>query len=98
MDLDRRIRIYGNTITGNHRRFLLASLRHGIRIRSYGVGTMAKGSAFQLNRAGFSLQEVLVVVAIGLIITAAALATMSNAIANMKLRASMTSVSGLLQN
>jgi len=59
---------------------------------------MAKGSAFQPNRAGFSLQEVLVVVAIGLIVTVAALPTMSNAIANMKLRASMTSVSGLLQN
>jgi prepilin-type N-terminal cleavage/methylation domain-containing protein len=59
---------------------------------------MARGSADKLNRAGFSLQEVLVVVAIGLVATAVALPTMSNAIANMKLRASMTSVSGLLQN
>ena len=59
---------------------------------------MARRRACKLNRAGFSLQEVLVVVAIGLIVTAVALPSMSNAIANMKLRASMTSVSGLLQN
>ena len=48
--------------------------------------------------AGFTLQEVMVVIAIGLIITALGAPVMSNAIANMKLRSSMTSVSGLLQN
>jgi prepilin-type N-terminal cleavage/methylation domain-containing protein len=59
---------------------------------------MARSNAGRATQAGFSLQEVLVVVAIGLIITAAALPSMSTAIANMKLRSSMTSVSGLLQN
>ena len=48
--------------------------------------------------AGFSLQEVLVVIAIGLIVTVAAVPVMSNAIANMRLRSSMTSLSGALQN
>jgi prepilin-type N-terminal cleavage/methylation domain-containing protein len=48
--------------------------------------------------AGFSLLEVLLVVAIGLIVTAIGLPIMSNAIATMKLRSSMTTVSGLLQN
>lgn len=48
--------------------------------------------------AGFSLLEVLIVVAIGLTITAIGLPVMSNAIATMKLRSSMTTVSGLLQN
>jgi prepilin-type N-terminal cleavage/methylation domain-containing protein len=48
--------------------------------------------------AGFTLQEIMVVIAIGLIITALGAPVMSNAIANMKLRSSMTSVSGLLQN
>lgn len=47
---------------------------------------------------GFSLTEVLVVVAIGLIITTVALPSLTNTIANAKMRASMTSVSGLLQN
>jgi prepilin-type N-terminal cleavage/methylation domain-containing protein len=50
------------------------------------------------QREGFSLQEVLVVIAIGLMITAMAAPIMSNAIANIKLRSSLTSVSGLLQN
>src|SRR2546423_13669744 len=48
--------------------------------------------------AGFSLLEVMVVVAVGLMITAIGLPRMSNVIANMRLRSSMTSVSGLLQN
>jgi type IV fimbrial biogenesis protein FimT len=48
--------------------------------------------------AGFTLQEVMVVIAISLIITALGAPVMSNAIANMKLRSSMTTVSGLLQN
>jgi prepilin-type N-terminal cleavage/methylation domain-containing protein len=48
--------------------------------------------------AGFTLQEVMIVIALGLIVTAMGAPVMSNAIANMKLRSSMTSVSGLLQN
>ena len=48
--------------------------------------------------AGFTLQEVMIVIAISLIITALGAPVMSNAIANMKLRSSMTTVSGLLQN
>jgi prepilin-type N-terminal cleavage/methylation domain-containing protein len=55
-------------------------------------------SPLERKPAGFTLQEVLVVIAIGLIVTLAAVPVMSNAIANMKLRSSMTSVSGLLQN
>lgn len=47
---------------------------------------------------GFSLLEVLVVIVIGLIVTATALPSLTTAIANARLRASMTSVSGLLQN
>ena len=50
------------------------------------------------NRAGFSLLEVLIVVAIGIILTAVALPEMMNMIANMRLRSSMTSVSGMLQD
>jgi len=50
------------------------------------------------NRSGFSLLEVLLVVAIGLIVTVVGLPRMSAVIANMKLRSSMTTVSGLLQN
>jgi type II secretory pathway pseudopilin PulG len=53
----------------------------------------------RLNRVvGFSLFELLVVVAIALLVTAIGLPLMNNVIANMRLRASMTSVSGLLQN
>lgn len=48
--------------------------------------------------AGFSFQEVMVVVAIGLVVTLAAVPVLSTAIANMRLRSSMTSLSGLLQN
>lgn len=59
---------------------------------------MPRASAEERHNAGFTLQEVLVVVAIGLVITVIALPGMSNAIANMKLRSSMTTVSGLLQN
>jgi len=59
---------------------------------------MTRVSAGLGHEAGFSLQEVLVVAARGLIIPAAGLPIMTNAIANMKLRASRTSVSGLLRN
>ncbi len=58
---------------------------------------MVQGSAGR-KPSGFSLQEVMVVIAIGLIITVVAAPIMSNAIANIKLRSSLTSVSGLLQN
>ena len=47
---------------------------------------------------GFTLLELLILLAVGLIVTAIALPIMSNVIANQKLRASMTSISGLLQN
>src|ERR1044071_5901166 len=62
-----------------------------------GVTIMFRFSAGR-RPAGFSLQEVLVVIAIGLMITAIAGPIMSNAIADIKLRSSLTSVSGLLQN
>ena len=47
---------------------------------------------------GFSLLELMIVVAIALTITAIGLPRMSTIIANAKLRASMSSVSGLFQN
>ena len=50
------------------------------------------------EQAGFSFPELLIVIGVGLIITVVALPVMSNAIATMKLRSSMTSLSGLLQN
>ena len=48
--------------------------------------------------AGFSLQELMIAVAIGLVLTASGIPVMNNAIANMRLRSSMSTVSGLLQN
>lgn len=48
--------------------------------------------------AGFSLTEVLLVVAVGLIVVAVGIPLLNNVIAEMKLRSSMTTVSGLLQN
>jgi prepilin-type N-terminal cleavage/methylation domain-containing protein len=50
------------------------------------------------RRGGFSLLEVTVVVAIGLMITAIGLPRITNVVANMKIRASLTTVSGFLQN
>ena len=50
------------------------------------------------DRSGFSLLEVLIVVAVAMVVTATAVPGMTTAIANAKLRASMTSLSGLLQN
>jgi prepilin-type N-terminal cleavage/methylation domain-containing protein len=47
---------------------------------------------------GFSLPEVAIVVAIGLIVTAVGVPRMNNVIGNMKLRSSMTTASGFLQN
>lgn len=59
---------------------------------------MPRPDAGSRHHAGFSLMEVLLVVSIGLLITAIGLPVMSNAIAMMRLRSSMTTVSGLLQN
>ena len=50
------------------------------------------------NQAGLSLFEVMVVMIVGLILTTIALPVMSNIIADLRLRSSMTSVSGMLQN
>jgi len=50
------------------------------------------------RRAGFSLLELTLVVGIGLIVTAVGLPRINTVMANMKLRASMTTVSGFLQN
>lgn len=50
------------------------------------------------KRSGFSVQEVLVAVEAITIILTMTLPIMTNSIPNVKLRASMTSVSGLLQN
>ena len=51
-----------------------------------------------MNRRGFTLLESLIVVGIAAIVTVTAVPKMSTVIANAKLRASMTSLSGLLQN
>ncbi len=59
---------------------------------------MPRSRTRKSGEAGFSLQEILVVVAIGTVVTITALPRMTTAIANAKLRASMTSVSGLIQN
>jgi Tfp pilus assembly protein FimT len=50
------------------------------------------------NRSGFSLMETLIVVSVAMIVMVTAVPNISNAIANAKLRASMTSLSGLYQN
>src|ERR1043165_5886415 len=57
-----------------------------------------EGMERTLEERGFSLLEIMLVVAIGLIVTAIGLPRMNNVIANMKLRSSMTTVSSLLQN
>jgi Tfp pilus assembly protein FimT len=54
---------------------------------------MNKGS-----RAGFSFIEAMVVVAIGTIVTVTAVPNMITAISNMRLRSSMTSLAGVIQN
>jgi Tfp pilus assembly protein FimT len=59
---------------------------------------MPDSSTSRDRRAGFSLLEAIIVVAIGLTITAIGLPRITNVVANMKLRASMTTVSGFLQN
>src|SRR5579883_3122469 len=59
---------------------------------------MPKPVSGAMSGVGFSLLEVLVVVGIGMIVTAVALPSMRNVIADMRLRSSMTSVSGMFQN
>jgi Tfp pilus assembly protein FimT len=48
--------------------------------------------------AGFSLFELMIVIGIGVLISAITLPRMTTVIANMKLRSSMTTLSGFLQN
>ena len=55
-------------------------------------------SSDQGCRAGFSLIEVTLVVAISLVVTATAIPRITTVVGNAKMRASMTSLSGLLQN
>ena len=50
------------------------------------------------NQAGFSFLEALLVVAIGLVITIVAVPNMVTGISNLRLRSSMTSLAGVLQN
>jgi type II secretory pathway pseudopilin PulG len=50
------------------------------------------------SQAGFSLLEIIGVATIGMVITAAAVPNMVTGIANMRLRSSMTSLAGVLQN
>jgi Tfp pilus assembly protein FimT len=51
-----------------------------------------------LKRAGFTMLEVLAVTSISMIITMIAVPNMITAISNMRLRSSMTSLAGVLQN
>ena len=50
------------------------------------------------NRAGFSMLELVAVTAISMIVTMTAVPNMVNGIGNMRLRSSMTSLAGVLQN
>jgi len=50
------------------------------------------------NQTGFSLLEVMTVAAISMAVTMTAMPNMINGIGNMRLRSSMTSLSGVLQN
>jgi Tfp pilus assembly protein FimT len=50
------------------------------------------------NRAGFSMLEIMTVTAISLIITVMSMPNMINAMGSMRLRSSMTSLAGVLQN
>src|SRR5229473_3370075 len=50
------------------------------------------------NRAGFSMIEVMAVTAISMIITMISVPNMMNAIGGLRLRSSMTSLAGVLQN
>src|SRR5262245_55144993 len=55
-------------------------------------------TAIRNKRRGFSLIEVSIVTAIGMAVTATALPNMVNAISNMRLRSSMTSLAGVFQD
>ena len=57
-----------------------------------------KANISNRDRAGFSLLELMVVVGVAMAISAIAIPSMTTAIANARLRASMSSLSGLLQN
>ena len=59
---------------------------------------MPRVTVVNRHEAGFTMLEVMIVVAIGLIITAAEIPVMSNVIANMRLRTSISTLSGLIQN
>ena len=50
------------------------------------------------NRSGFSLLEVMIVASIGMILSVTALPNMVSGISSMRLRSSMTSLAGVLQN
>ena len=50
------------------------------------------------GQAGFSLFEAMIVAGIGMVLAAATIPNMMTAIANMRLRSSMTSLAGVLQN
>jgi prepilin-type N-terminal cleavage/methylation domain-containing protein len=50
------------------------------------------------RHAGFTFFELMVVLSVGLIVAAIGVPRMNNVIANMKLRSSMTTVSGFFQN
>ena len=55
-------------------------------------------NAIHHNQAGFSLLEVMTVAAISMVDTMTAVPNMMTGIGNMRLRSSMTSLSGVLQN
>src|SRR5262245_21923784 len=59
---------------------------------------MDRATATEGYRDGFTLFELLILIAVALIVTAIGLPIMSNVVANQKLRASMTSISGVLQS
>ncbi len=50
------------------------------------------------NRAGFSMLEVMTVAGISMIVTMVAVPNMISAIGNIRLRSSMTSLAGVVQN
>jgi len=59
---------------------------------------MAQGRSGKRNQDGFSLLEATIVVGIGLLVTAMGVPRVNTFIANAKVRASMTTVSGFMQN
>jgi Tfp pilus assembly protein FimT len=59
---------------------------------------MSRNTTGRRKHAGFSFYELLLVLSIGLILAAMSIPRMNNVIAIMKLRSSMTTVSGFFQN